>query len=357
LKTNNTAVAALCGFLILIAIVVPGRLKAQASAGPIAPSPSYVPPARPAATPKPRPVIQPRTTLNGAWNFNQDQSDDPRAKIRSLGSANTNNNCNGYPGGGYPGGGYPGGGYPGGGYPGGGYPGGGYPRGGGPCGGGRGNQGVNEQNEDRLLDLTRPANSLTFALKNPEVDVTDEQFHRLVFFTDGRQLQKPKDNTYQEIAAHWDGDRLVSDEKSPLGGKMSRSFELSQDGKQAFETIDIDRGKSGGSLYIRYVYDITDSQTGQASRDTDPNRPVLKRHDDGSSDSSAQGTQTNQAPDPDQPVLKRNDDSSGSNSTSGGTSNSNTNASSPQSAPASPQPNSDQPVLRRRDDNSNSSSQ
>jgi len=37
--------------------------------------------------------------------------------------------------------------------------------------------------------------------------------------TDGRKLQKSKDENYQEIAAKFDGTRLVSDEKDPRGNK------------------------------------------------------------------------------------------------------------------------------------------
>jgi hypothetical protein len=125
--------------------------------------------------------------------------------------------------------------------------------------------------------LIRPANSLSFVLKNPEVDVTDDQYHKLVFYTDGRKLQKPKDNSYQEITAHWNGPQLVSDEKSPQGEKMSRTFELSQDGRQLFETLRIDRGKSSGQLSMRYVYDVANSQNAQAGHESDPDQPVLKR--------------------------------------------------------------------------------
>jgi hypothetical protein len=103
-------------------------------------------------------------------------------------------------------------------------------------------------------------------------------------YTDGRQLQKSADNNHQEVAAHWNGSQLVSDEKSPLGGKMSRTFELSQDGRNLHETLHIDNGRSKTPLVIRYVYDVasSDMQTGPES---DPNRPVLKRRPDDSSNS------------------------------------------------------------------------
>jgi len=134
--------------------------------------------------------------------------------------------------------------------------------------------------------LIRPAGSLSFALKNAEVDVTDDQYRMLVFYTDGRQLQKSANENHQEIAAHWNGGQLVSDEKSPQGGKMSRTFELSRDGRQVYETLSVDRGKSRGPLVVRYVFDIAIPKNAQTGRDSDPDQPVLKRHPDESNSSS-----------------------------------------------------------------------
>ena len=38
---------------------------------------------------------------------------------------------------------------------------------------------------------------------------------------------------------------------------MSRTFELSQDGRTLYETLDIDNGRSDIPLVIRYVYDAS----------------------------------------------------------------------------------------------------
>jgi hypothetical protein len=153
--------------------------------------------------------------------------------------------------------------------------------------------------------LIRPSSSLSFALKNAEVDVTDDEYRKLVFYTDGRKLQKSKDDSYQEIAAHWDGKQLVSAEKTPEGAKMSRTFELSPDGRQFYETLHIDRGKSKGFLVVRYVYDVA-SASSEADHESDPDQPVLKRHADSSgSSSSPQGAPASPQPDPDQPVMRR----------------------------------------------------
>ena len=127
-----------------------------------------------------------------------------------------------------------------------------------------------------MQSLIYAPTSVTVDLKNPQVDVTDAQLHKVTLYTDGRQLPKSTDTSHEEVLAHWEGDRLVSDEKSPLGGKMSRTFELSQDGRQLNETLRIDNGRSKTPIVIRYVFDATGSGA-QTEQDSDPNRPVLRR--------------------------------------------------------------------------------
>jgi hypothetical protein len=136
-----------------------------------------------------------------------------------------------------------------------------------------------------MQSLIYAPTSVTVELKDPQVDVTDAQLHKLTLYTDGRQLQKSTDTTHEEVLGHWEGSRLLSDEKSPLGGKMSRTFELSQDGRQLYETLRIDNGRSKTPIVIRYVYDASGSEA-RIEQDSDPNRPVLKRNSgDGASSS------------------------------------------------------------------------
>lgn len=125
-----------------------------------------------------------------------------------------------------------------------------------------------------------PGESLVVELKNPEIDITDDQSRKLLLYTDGRPLPKATDDRREEVAAHWDRSRLVSDEKSPLGGKMTRMFELSQDGRQLYETLRIDYSRSNSPLTIRYVYDAAANSDIRNDEDSDPNRPQLKRHTD-----------------------------------------------------------------------------
>lgn len=291
-KIQKVSILTAWAFLFSSALLVPHRVLAQAPPGPITPPPSAsssdssAPP--PAAKPKP-PAEPPRTTIAGLWKFNADDSDDPKQKVRAAEGSGGGDNGN-YPGS-YPGG-YPGG-YPGqypGRYPGG-YPGGGYP------GSGRRNSGYGGEDisdNPKMQPLIHPTQSIEVALKNPEIDMTDDHFNKLMLYTDGRQVPKQNnDESRVEIAAHWNGTQLVSDEKSPLGGKMSRTFELSQDGKQLYETLRIDNSRRS-PLIIRYVYDAahSDIETGSAPPPTpasapqeDPNRPVLKRNPDDSGNS------------------------------------------------------------------------
>jgi hypothetical protein len=180
-----------------------------------------------------------RTSIFGAWKLNQEDSDDPRKKMQETRGSQGN-----------------------GGYGGNRRMGGGYPGGGGGYGGRRpGSQGESDGDRQRLEELLHPADHLTLAeaRKDVEVDLFDEQQRKRALFTDGRKVQKSKDANYQEIAAHWDGTRLATDEKNPRGGKMSRTYELSYDGTQLYETLHMTVGRRNTPLIIRYVYDPSEA--------------------------------------------------------------------------------------------------
>ena len=221
---------------------------AQAPAGPLPAAqpqgPSSTPEARPQAQ---APEVKPRTSILGAWKLNRDESDDPRKKMQDARGAN------GGGGGGGRGGvrmGVPG-------------------MGGGPWGGGRrGGGGESDQDRQQMQEVIEPARALTLAeaKRDVEIDAFDDQQRKTAIFTDGRKLEKSKDANNQEIAAHWDGNRLVTDEKTPRGKKMSRTYELSYDGTQLYETLRLTRGRSDSQVSIRYVYDQADAKTAQSSR-------------------------------------------------------------------------------------------
>jgi hypothetical protein len=203
------------------------------------PGPMTLPPPKDAPAPPPRPqaqktALQPRTSIFGEWRFNRDDSDDPQKKMQEAQQDRASNN------GGYGGGG-PRLGYP----------------GGGMGGGGRrlGQQGMSDDERQKMQELLNPANRLTVAdlTDRGEVDLSDDQQRKLVLVTDGRKLQKSKDANYQEVAARWSGKQLATDEKSPHG-KMSRTYELSYDGTQLYETLHMTEGRNTPFI-IRYVYD------------------------------------------------------------------------------------------------------
>jgi hypothetical protein len=243
-KFGATAcVTILCGVCLFLS----GRLLAQAPPGPLPPSqPLPPPPPRSAPPLKKQPQVDPRKTLAGFWKLNTDQSDDPQKKLEEA--RQTKAGSGGGPGGGSGGG----GGRVGIGFP---YPGSGG-GGNGPYGGsGRGMGEEGSETTEQMRELIRPDLSQTLELKDAEVDATNDQGNKLVCYTDGRKIQKSKDKSLEQVSAHWDGAQLVTDEKGPHGRKMSRTFELSSDGRQIYETWHIDNGRSGSTIVIRYVYD------------------------------------------------------------------------------------------------------
>jgi hypothetical protein len=210
------------------------------------------------STPREKPA--PRQNIGGSWNFNRDASDDARNKLEQAHRGGTSTQTNGPVGGNGPYGGGPyGGGYP---YPGNGPYGGGPWGGSGPYGGnpnGRNRGGYdaddNETQSPAMREYIYPATDITFMLKDSEADLTDDAARRRVFYTDGRKLQKSKDDNDREITAHWEGNRLVADEK--LNGEhLRRSFELSGDGRQLDEEVDLDATRYRSAVTFHYVYDI-----------------------------------------------------------------------------------------------------
>ena len=214
--------------LAAFTFLLPAASCAQAPAGPLPQAESKGAP--PASAGPSAPAVEPRTTILGAWKLNRDESDDPRKRRQDSGGSS---------GGGYGGRRGGGGGYPGGGH-------GGYGR--------RG--GESDEERQKMRELFTPPAAMTLSMTGAEVDLVDGLDRKRAFMTDGRKLQKSKDPNYLEIAAKFDGHRLVTEEKSPRGDKMSRTFELSEDGRQLYLTLHMTTGRSNTPLVVRYVYDI-----------------------------------------------------------------------------------------------------
>jgi len=180
----------------------------------------------------------------GAWRINKDESDDGRRKLQHAKETQNTNRGNGPYGSSGPrvSGPWPGG------YPGGG---GGYPR-------------DNSSDYDEMGDIVNPPREMLFRQQMPDdpgVELLDDRDHRRMFYTDGRKLQKNnKGPDYQEIAAKWDGSKLVTDEKGAHNGKISRTYELSEDGKQLIETVHVSDSKGNHPATVQYVYDALDDR-------------------------------------------------------------------------------------------------
>jgi len=164
-----------------------------------------------AEQPKPSMDSSQKTTFEGSWKLNHDQSDDAREKLRSAVQDRQQNGPMQRHGGGMGGGGI-----------GMGIPGiGGMGRPQGPGGGmGRGDSGSDE-NRARLRELVEAPEQLKIAQKGPEIDMTDPDYRERELFTDGRKIEKSKDERQVPVKAHWAGNQLVTEEKGPNGEKIS----------------------------------------------------------------------------------------------------------------------------------------
>ena len=107
----------------------------------------------------------------------------------------------------------------------------------------------------KMLELLRPCASLTVEVKESEFDLTDENNRKRAFFTDGRKLQKSKDDIYQETAALWSAGRLSFDEKGPGREKITVTFQQARNSQELIETTQVDNSKIYSPVVIRYIYD------------------------------------------------------------------------------------------------------
>ena len=233
------------GSILLIgglALTLAGSASAQAPPGPLQPAPSSD-----SSAPPPRPVIKvaPRKSIMGDWRFNRDDSDDPRSKLHQATAhpSNPNTGMSG-PRMGWPGGGMGGPGY----------------------GGNRGNrnpQSDTNQTNEKLQALVDPSMRVHLQQKtdkDPQVELTGDQDKKTVFYTDGKTPDKSSDPNLQLVSAHWDGNKLVTDEKIDKNGTMTRSYSLSEDGTQLLEEVHLTTGKKNDSpVTIHYVYDAVNS--------------------------------------------------------------------------------------------------
>ena len=136
--------------------------------------------------------------------------------------------------------------------------GGGWPGGGGGGYGGRRGGGGGESDEDRqkMQLFLQPAQQLTVAQKDPQIDIIDDSDRKFTAFTDGRKIEKSKDASNQQFDAKWDEYRLTMEGKDPRGNKYERSYEVLEGNQQLRETLFLKVGRNNTEISIRYVYDL-----------------------------------------------------------------------------------------------------
>jgi len=220
-----------CGLGFLVA----QKLHAQAPPGPIQPDPSVV-----SSTARPAPPvkrIEPRKSILGTWKLNREESDDPRQKANQRKSSNSGGNPGGYGG---PRLGWPGGGL-----------------GGGHHGNG-GSQNGTAEDRERYNEVLDPSVRLELERKNdkdPIVEMMGDQGRKTVFYTDGHKPDAPEGVGTEVVEARWDGAKLVSDSTLPKNGSLRRTYEVSPDGLQLWEEVEMVTGKDKYPAKFRFVYD------------------------------------------------------------------------------------------------------
>ena len=257
-----TRAAAVGATLCAACLAFPRGAAAQAPPGPLRPAAD----SGDSGTASSRPTVQPemvvpdKKQLFASWKYNVDESDDAQEKMKEARGTGVDNPANPRGGGGNGTGIHMGGigsPYPGGGSGGnGGGNGSGYPRNGGS------KNSDSDYDRQQLQELMNPAGSITLAIKdtqdakNGEVLLTDDSGRQRAFYTDGRKVQKPTGDKYQEFDARWEDYRLVAEMGGSHGPQITRSFEPAPGGKQLVEIVRLERTRSNGPVEIRFVYDL-----------------------------------------------------------------------------------------------------
>ena len=218
---------------------------AQAPPGPIAPVPST----RSSSEPPPPPPVKivPRTNILGAWRLNRDESDDPKSRSnqRKVNDPNQGHGGNSGPRVGWPGGGMGG-------------PGVGGPGMGGGQHGNSGPQKDTAEDRQRYMELIDPSIRLKLERKgdkDPIVEMFGDQGRKTIFYTDGHKPDAPAGVGTDVVEAKWDSGKLVSTSPLPKKGSLTRTYEVSPDGLQLWEEVEMVIGKDKNPSRFRFVYD------------------------------------------------------------------------------------------------------
>jgi len=242
-------------FALTFALTAFGLAARAQTVGPITPHPSAEPQQAPPDSAAPVVDRDAKGTLAGRWSLNRDQSDDPRQKLEQASSSGGGGGWGQGPAGGGGGGGWGGLGGPWGGMGGG--------RGG---NGGGWNRGGRQFPDDGGIDMS-DFSQLTIEQSDSSAKVTGATGRVLAQYSANNgsdkksqdAAKKPKDDPNTPLAAHWQGDELVTTVNGPRGTKTTRTYELAPNGKQLYVTTRLDNPRLNQPVNIRFVYDLARS--------------------------------------------------------------------------------------------------
>jgi hypothetical protein len=174
----------------------------------------------------PSPATTAKPNLAGTWTLNKDQSDDPRQKMQEA--------MGGSGGGGNGGGAWQG-------------------------GGGHGRHGGQGGSGGMMAEF----NQLTIAQSDASVKITGASGRLLAQTSDNASSNShssgqsgPDDGQqFSTPVVQWQGTQLVSNMEGRRGGKTTRTYELSSNGKQLIVTTKIENERFNSPVTIRQVYD------------------------------------------------------------------------------------------------------
>jgi hypothetical protein len=131
---------------------------------------------------------------------------------------------------------------------------------GGPQGGSQSNspKGGTPEEKERYQELMDPSVRLDLekrADKEAIVELNGDQGRKTIFYTDGNKPDAPAGVGTDVVEAKWDGAKLVSYVSLPKGGTAKRTYEVSPDGMQLWEEIEMVVGKDKNPSRFRFVYD------------------------------------------------------------------------------------------------------
>jgi hypothetical protein len=248
-------IATLTTFALTFALCAFGLAARAQTVGPIAPHPSAEPQQAPPESAAPAPDRDAKGTLAGRWSLNRDQSDDPRQKLDQASTSSGGGGWGQGPAGGGGGGGWGGLGGPWGGMGGG--------RGG---NGGGWNRGGRQFPDDGGIDMS-DFSQLTIEQSDSSAKVTGATGRVLAQYSANNgsdkksqdAAKKSKDDPNTPLAAHWQGEELVTTVNGPRGTKTTRIYELAPNGKQLYVTTRLDNPRLNQPVNIRFVYDLARS--------------------------------------------------------------------------------------------------